>query len=399
MPLTSTEQSLLRQVPAQPELVDRLSRLVDQNSFTDNKQGVDAVGALCEPWLEECGFRVGVMVTGVGGRHLIARREGTEAGRRLLLIGHLDTVYPPEPAVRGFLSDPADPDRATGPGVTDMKGGIVIMLGALQALHLGGRLDGHRITVILNADEEKGSADSTEIIRLEAAESELALAFECGFPRDGGASTIVTARRGVGRAIFRTTGPGGHAGLEGPRAGSAVLELAQKAVEISALHDPERRWNVNVGTFRGGSAANVIATEAEITVDYRFPDKASGEELGEAIIEIASDPFQRGPTGRPLVRTVCKEHLIRPALERSDAVASAAARIIAAGADLGLTLVEEARGGSSDAALAYDAGCPAVCGLGAVGGEIHTEREWIRLSSLVERARLAALAIDRFLHG
>ncbi len=398
MPVSPTEQSIIERVPPQSQLMDRLAALVEQNSFTDNKAGVDKVGAWCEAALEGAGFRVGVMVTGVGGRHLIARRPGG-GSRKLLLIGHLDTVYPQDSAFQKFLRADGDPDRAVGPGVADMKGGLVVLLAALEALQASGRLEDACISVVLNADEEKGSPDSTEIIRLEAEEAKLALVFECGFAREEGASTIVTARRGVGRMVLRATGPGGHAGLEGPRAGSAVLELAQKAVEIAALHDPDRRVSVNVGTFHGGSAANVLAAEAEMTVDYRFPDKQTGDDLGDAIIEIASDAHQRGPTGRPLIRTVCKEHLIRPALERTEAVAAAAEAVILAGNDLGLKLVEESRGGSSDAVLAFDAGCPAVCGLGAVGGEIHSDREWVSLRSLRERAQLAALVIDRFLRA
>src|SRR5262249_35810101 len=164
--------------------------------------------------------------------------------------------------------------------------------------------------------------------------------------------------------------------------------LASKIPALAALESPERRWNVNVGTFHGGTAANVVAESAEMTIDYRFPDAESGEELGAAITDIVSEPHLRSPGGRPLVRVVCK-----------DAVAAAAARVIQAGADLGQAVVEEARGGSSDAALAFDAGCPAVCGLGVVGGAIHTDREWIRVSSLRERAALAALVCDRFLNG
>jgi glutamate carboxypeptidase len=198
---------------------------------------------------------------------------------------------------------------------------------------------------------------------------------------------------------LQATGAAAHSGSETERGASAVLELARKVVDVSALENKERRWNVNVGIFHGGTAANVVAESAEMTVDYRFPDKESGEELTAAITDIVSEPSLRNPAGRPLVRTICREHIVRPPLERTEAVAAAAARIIEAGRDLGQVLVEESRGGSSDAALAFDAGCPAVCGLGAVGGAIHTDQEWIRVSSLRERAALAAVVIDRFLSG
>ena len=253
--------------------------------------------------------------------------------------------------------------------------------------------------MILNADEEIGSPHSTEIIRLEAQEAQLALAFERGSEIEGGSTAIVTARRGIGRMTVAATGAAAHSGNETGRGASAIVELAPKIAELAALESAERHWNVNVGTFRGGTAANVVAESAEMTIDYRFPDAESGEELGAAITDIVAEPRLRSAGGRPLVRVVCREHVIRPPLVRTDAVAAAAARIIEAGRDLGQTIVEEARGGSSDAALANDAGCPSVCGMGVVGGAIHTDQEWIRPSSLRERAALAAIVADRFLHG
>jgi glutamate carboxypeptidase len=367
---------------------------VAECSHTPFKEGVDRVGRLCEAVLEHCGFRVGVMVTGVTGKHLIAKRAGSS--KRLLLIGHLDTVHPKESAFRELQVKEGE-DRATGPGAADMKGGIVVMLAALRALAAAGRLDGRNVTVILNADEEIGSPHSTEIIRMEAQESDLALAFERGSDLAGGGTAIVTARRGIGRMVLAATGAAAHSGNETGRGASAILELAAKVAEVSALESAERRWHVNVGTFHGGTAANVVAESAEMTIDYRCPDQESGEELGAAIEDIVAEPRLRSPGGRPLVRVVCREHVIRPPLVRTDAVAAAAARVVEAGRDLGQAIAEEARGGSSDAALAFDAGCAAVCGLGVVGGDIHTDQEWIRPSSLRERAALTAVVVDRFL--
>jgi glutamate carboxypeptidase len=394
MALTPSERAIVDRLPSAGDLLAELAPLVAQTSHTPDKEGVDRVGRICEEVLEGCGFRVGVMVTAVTGKHLIARRTG--ASRRLLLIGHLDTVHPAASPFRDLR--PSGEDRATGPGAADMKGGIVVMLAALRALHQAGRLDDRAVTVILNADEETGSPHSTEIIRLEAQEADLALAFERGTEMDGGRTAIVTARRGIGRMAIVATGSAAHSGNESDRGASAILELASKVPELAALESAERRWNVNVGTFHGGTAANVVAESAEMTIDYRFPDRESGDELGAAITDIVSEPRLRSAAGRPLVRVMCREHVVRPPLVRTEAVAAAAARVIAAGADLGQAIVEESRGGSSDAALAFDAGCPAVCGLGVVGGAIHTDQEWIRVSSLRERAALAAVVFDRFLH-
>jgi glutamate carboxypeptidase len=394
MPISREERAILDRLPASSALSGRLRELVDLPSPTRFKEGVDRVGNVCEAALEAAGFRVAVMVNGSCGRHLIARRAGE--GRRLLLIGHLDTVHDERGAFRG-LSVSEDGLRGVGPGAADMKGGVVVMLAALLALHDAGRLDGRSVTVVLNADEEVGSPDSTDLIRSEAEESQLALAFEHGNPvADGGATTIVTARRGIGRMVVAASGVAAHAGSETERGASALVELCHKAVLVTELSDDARRRSVNVGTLHGGTAANVVAEHAEMTVDYRFPDKESGEDMTAAITEIVSEPRIRNAAGRPLVRTVCREHVIRPPLVRTDAVAAAAARIIAAGADLGQAIIEESRGGSSDAALAFDAGCPAVCGLGVIGGAIHTDREWMLMTSLRDRAALTAIVADRF---
>lgn len=398
MPLEHEAQALLAAVPPAAWLRALLEELVGHNSFTGNKVGVDAVADVVERRLEELGLRTACMVDGKTGRHVVARTYG-EGGPRVFLIGHSDTVHAPECGFSGVTADADDPDVVRGPGVADMKGGLVVMLAALTALRDAGRLDGRELVVVVNGDEEEGAPTSGDLIRVEAEESQLALAFECGREAADGATTIVTRRRGVGRLKLKATGSSSHAGTNPGGGASAVLETAQKVGPLHALSDAALERSVTVGVLRGGTAGNVVPAECELELDYRFPDEEAGRDLFDAITEIASDNLLRGPSGRPLVRTVVTSHLVRPPLVRTDAVAAAAARLIAAGADLGLRLVEESRGGSSDAALAAEVGCPAVCGLGAVGGDIHTPREWARLSSLGDRARLAALAIDRFWRG
>jgi glutamate carboxypeptidase len=398
MPLTAVEHALIEAVPPAASLLADLKTLVEINSFTENKLGVDQVADFVERRLEELGFRTACMVDGKTGRHVVARRYG-EGGPRLLLIGHSDTVHAPGSSFSGLTVDPEDPDLYRGPGAADMKGGLVVMLGALTALDAAGLLDGREVVVVVNGDEEEGSPASGDLVRAEAEEAQLALAFECGREAADGATTIVTARRGVGRIKLRATGSAAHAGVNPGDGASAVLESAQKVAPLHALTDPATNRAVTVGVFRGGVAGNVTPAECEFEIDYRFPDEEAGRELSDAILEIASDHVLRAPTGRPLVRTVVRSHLVRPPLVRTEAVAAAAARVIAAGADLGLRLQEEARGGSSDAALAAEVGCPAVCGLGAVGAGIHTAEERVRASSLVARARLAALVAARFFAG
>src|SRR5262249_54822658 len=136
MALNHVEKAILDRLQPSESLVAELKLLVEESSPTAYKEGVDRVGRVCESALEGCGFRVGVMIPPVTGKHLIARRRGE--GKRLLLIGHMDTVHPKDGAFRDFVV--SDDDRATGPGSCDMKGGIVVMLAALRALEAAGRL-------------------------------------------------------------------------------------------------------------------------------------------------------------------------------------------------------------------------------------------------------------------
>jgi glutamate carboxypeptidase len=278
-----------------------------------------------------------------------------------------------------------------------MKGGLVVMIEALRTLHAAGSLDGRHLTVVINADEEVGSPESGDLIRSEAAESQLCLCFEAGRPTgDGGGGTFVTRRRGFGRLTLVAKGRAAHAGVAPERGASALLELCHKAIDLSALSDPGAGIHVTVGILRGGTAANTVPAAASLELDYRFPDEDAQVELEDRIFAIAARNIVRDADGRAAVATTLRDHIKRPALVRTDAIARMAQRIVASGRDLGLVLEEEGRGGSSDAALAAEVGCPAVCGLGVVGDAFHTEQEWIRPSSLVERARLAALTIARF---
>jgi glutamate carboxypeptidase len=273
----------------------------------------------------------------------------------------------------------------------------VVLEAALGALEDAGALAERDVVVILNADEESGSAASAEVIRGEAADAQLGLCFEAG-RASGTATTFVTARRGYGRFALAVSGRAAHAGVDPGAGASAIVELARKIVAFEALNDPEAGTTVNVGVVRGGTSANVIAASASAEVEYRWSDEDAAIDLEDAIMGIVT---RHGPApgGPGALSAQLRDQVKRPAMVRSDAIAEAAARLVACARDLGLELEEESRGGSSDAAFVSDAGCPALCGLGAVGGAFHTDQEWVRPSSLAQRASLAAVFMHRFLHG
>lgn len=397
MPLTEAEITVVESIRGRAhELRPMLAELVAVNSWTANHEGVNEVGQLVERQLLEAGLRSAAFVTGVSGQHLIGRTDDRE-GNRLMLLGHLDTVFPPiEGAVSELVDDPAGNGRVLGPGATDMKGGLVVMLAAIRALADAGELDGRSLTAFFCADEEAGSPTGRDLIADEAGDHHLCLVFEPGTDFGEGRTAFVTSRRGFARLSLKILGEESHAGVAKEAGLSAALEAAHKIIDLEALNDPERGATVNVGVVESGTGANVVPGEARLEIDLRFDDEEVGEELLAAARAICERRY-----------TANAEHGLEPRIEitegtravpmpRTDAIGRMAARIIEAGDDLGLDLVEQHRGGASDGNVAADAGCPVVDGLGSVGGRYHSAEEWVHEPSLVDRACLLAVTMMRF---
>ena len=371
-----------------------LLELVGTDSRTDNHDGVNALGRTIERHLMVSGLRVSAFVTGVSGQHLLARTR-TREGNRLLLLGHLDTVQGPDEGRRTGI-DPENDERLLGPGITDMKGGLVVMLAAVRVLAELDLLADRALTIVCTADEEQGSRSGHDVVAMEAAEQHLTLVFETGSPIAAGRSTFVTERKGFGRATLHVEGREAHAGVKKEEGVSAALEMAHKVIALEALNDPAKGISVNVGVARAGTAGNVVPGRAQLEIDWRFRSAEDGEDLEERIHAICTrvDTGSTTGAGKPKLRYEPGPRALP--MPRSEAVARMAERIRRAGADLGLELEEEFRGGGSDGNVAAAAGCPVVDGLGTVGAEIHSDREWMERRSLVDRAALLAVTMLRF---
>lgn len=370
---------------------DRLEELVNISSFSTDVAGVDRVVDRLEPWLTALGFRTETTRDEGGARHLIARRG--DRGPQVLLVGHSDTVFPEDHPVGGFRVDPEDASRILGPGVTDMKGGNVVFLTALEILAAEGGLDDLRVTVFFCADEEIGSPTGTAPLQALAREADLALVFETGSERPEGVTTFVTERAGMGRARVVIDGVEAHAGARKNKGISAALVAARIVEGVEALNDFDRGRTANVGTLLAGDAANTVPGRAEMLIDFRYRTRQDGDELEAALRGLVENTVIHnevtGDCSRGHFELDMRNQPMLPDARVDDLVA----RLLVEAPRLGLRLEPERRGGASDGNVASAVGCPTLDGLGTVGGKIHSAGEWMRRQSLVDRAALLVLLL------
>jgi Acetylornithine deacetylase/Succinyl-diaminopimelate desuccinylase and related deacylases len=364
-----------------PAYLADLERLVSIDCGSYTRAGVDEVGRWVAAFLTELGATVEARPDPAGrlGDTVVARFDGRPGGPRVLLIGHMDTVFDPGTAAeRPFR---IEGDAAHGPGVTDMKSGLLAGLYALKAIITErGGLPFERLVFIANPDEEIGSPTSTPHIRAFAAESDVALVLECA--RANG--DIVSARKGILDLRMVVHGRAAHAGVEPEKGRSAILEAARIVAE---LHDLNGRWpgvTVNVGVIGGGTRPNVVAERCSLEVDVRA---TSGEalEIAEAEIHRIAEATEVPDTTiefEPMARWWPMEKLERSGrlVEHAQAVAGA----------LGFPVADASTGGASDANTTSGMGVPSLDGLGPIGGNDHASAEYLEVDSIVPRTTLLA---------
>jgi glutamate carboxypeptidase len=390
MPLSEVEKSLLEALrAAAPRWEERLAELVNVSSFSTDVEGVDRVVDRLEPWLTELGFETETRRSPGGARHLIGRRAGR--GPRVLLVGHSDTVFPADHAVGGFRVDPEDASRILGPGVTDMKGGNIVMLSALEILAAAGALEFIEATVFFCADEEIGSPTGRAHLEELSGRADLALVFETGSERPAGVTTFVTERAGMGRARIEIEGLEAHAGAKKDRGISAALVAARLVEALESHNDFEAGSTVNVGVLRAGDAANTVPGRAELLVDFRYRSARAGDELEAQIRRLVKETVIVNPLVEAHSRGQVIMEMRNDPMLPDARVEKLVQRLQSVATRLGLRLEPERRGGASDGNLTSAMACPTLDGLGTVGGRIHSAGEWMRRSSLHDRAALLSL--------
>jgi glutamate carboxypeptidase len=365
----------------QDEMTELLASLVLAESPSLVPGSESAALELVSRKLEDAGFHTRRLPGEGTGDHLFACPHVRRSrGAHQLILGHVDTVWP----LGTVRSMPLGRDNGTfcGPGSYDMKGGLVQLVFALDALHDFGLAPAIDPVVFVNSDEEIGSVHSSRYIRLLARGASRAFVLE---PPAGPAGSLKTSRKGVERFEVVVTGRAAHAGTDSDEGVSAILELAHQVEQLFALSDPEHGVTVNVGTIDGGLRANVIAPEATALVDVRAPTEERAEAVARAIRSLepsrpGTSITVRGDSARPPM----------PATGRNRALFRRAQQLA-----LGLGLrVDEAPlvGGASDANLTSEL-TATLDGLGAVGDGAHAVDEHVLVSALPERAALLALLL------
>jgi glutamate carboxypeptidase len=365
------------------EMLALLERLVNIDSGTYLKEGVNQIANIIVPKLHELGFEVKQLPQTDFGDHLLARKEGTSM-KRLLCIGHMDTVFPEGEAKRRPFR--LDGDKAYGPGVLDMKGGIVVLLYSLYALMKAdpSLYQTLNLTLLFNSEEEILSPTSTPYVIREAQAADTVCVFEPARPE----GQVVIKRKGAGKYYLTVHGKAAHAGSQPELGVSAIEELARAILEFHALTDFEEGLTVNVGVVRGGSRSNIIAERASAEIDVRA--------VGQDHIDRIQNQFNR----------ICRPHRDGIRLELTGGIAfppmlktqrslELLGLIQEAGRELGVEIDEIPTGGGSDGNHASHY-APTLDGLGPQGTGTHSPDETLIVPTLLERSKVFTLFVEKW---
>ena len=366
----------------QDQMVTLLRELVEIESPSHDKAALDRMGGHVAELIAAAGGTVKVESREQAGDLVLGRWEGKGTDRPILILCHMDTVWPlgtvagRPPRVEG--------GRLYGPGAFDMKGGIVIALTALRGLGELNLLPATPVTLLCTTDEEVGSDRSRSLIEDLAQESRLVLCLEPGLA--GG--VIKTARKGCGTVTIRTLGKAAHAGGNHQEGINAIEEMAHQVLALQTLTDYERGTTVSVGTISGGSADNVVPAACQVKVDFRAVTVQEAERITAAIKALRPQ--------LPGAELEIEGGLNRPPMVRDDLMVRTFQRAQRIAGRHGITLQEGSTGGGSDGNFTAALGVPTLDGLGVDGAGAHAVDEHVRIASLPERATLLAAILSEW---
>ncbi len=371
------------------------------NSGSDNLAGLEAMGETVTaafaplgaayemrplPAAEKVAPDGGLVARPLGPVHHFRKRP--QAPRKVLLTGHVDTVFPPGHPFQSprFLDD----DTINGPGVADMKGGIVVMIEALAALEASPFAGGLGWEVLLSSDEEIGSIGSAAVLAERAPMADIGLTYEPALA-DG---TLAGARKGSGNFTFVLRGRAAHAGRDFDAGRNAIVAAAELVAALDALNGKQPGVTVNPAVITGGTAPNIVPDRAVLSVNVRV---TSTEDMRWT--ESAFADIERRIAARDGIRLTRHGGFNRPPKPLSPANTALMAALAACGAALGITVRYKPTGGCCEGNNLAAAGLPNVDTLGVRGGNIHSDQEFALVDSFVERAKLSALILMAFADG
>ena len=370
-----------------PAYLNDLETLVNIDCGTHTKAGVDAIARIVRDRGRAFGAEVIDFPQEKYGDCLYARWRGNGSAR-VLLIGHMDTVYSEGTASQFPFRRKGS--RAMGPGVIDMKSGLLNGLYALHAVVTLGFDRFAEIGMFCNSEEEVGSPVSREIYPQFARGADAALILEPA--RESGA--IVSARKGVGTYKVTVRGKSAHAGVEPDKGANAILALAQYTQALQALNGFRPGLTVNVGVVRGGSRPNVVADFAEAEVDVRVARAEDAPPLEQTMRQALSREVVKGVTAE------LTGSISNPTMEKTAASGRLVALAKNAAHELGFDIEDVATGGGSDGNYTAGLGTPTLDGLGPIGGKAHNAmEEWMNVDSVVPRAAMLAKLIVAIADG
>jgi len=358
-------------------ILKSIRELVERETKSREESRLNEIAGFVAVQLREIGGQVELIPQSGYGTHLLARFGFEHAGaeRNLLVVGHLDTVWPVGTLERlPFRVTPEG--HAHGPGIFDMKSGVAIAVESLRTIVSQGLATKRPVTLLLTCDEEIGSKTSRSLVEEEARNAAAALVLEP--PISGG--VVKTGRKGIGTFSVQAWGRAAHAGLDPEKGVNAIVELAHQTLRLAGLNDYERGITVSVGLIEGGSALNVVPAQASAKVDVRFWTPEDGERVVAAIRGLT--PATAG------ARIEVGGGINRPPMPRSEKNIALYEHARALAAELGFDLIDTVVGGGSDGNFTAAMGVPTLDGLGVDGAGAHAEHEHIVIDDIPRRAAL-----------
>ncbi|BDP32902.1 TPA: M20 family metallopeptidase [Vibrio vulnificus] len=363
--------------------LEELKPLINVDCGTYTLEGIEYIASQFEQKFQAMnGWQIKRVDCGKAGVGLEIRNQPDAAHIDVMMIGHMDTVFPVGTAAVRPMS--LDAEKAYGPGVSDMKSGLLNIVYAMRNLDQA-VLDKLSICICMNPDEETGSGDSVEWIQSVAKLAKNVLVAEAA-RADGG---LVKARKGMAGYKINFKGIAAHAGNDPEKGRSAITEMAQWIMAINAMTNFESGTTLNVGVVSGGAGANIVPEHAQAVVDVRFWNNAEYDDVDTKLNAMAQTPFVDG------VSVTIEREAYKPSMVPSEQTEGLMKLVESAAQELSIDLNWHAVGGGSDANNTAILGVPTLDGLGPIGAGFHSDQEYLVLASIEPRIRMLMRVLEK----